>query len=140
MPQETKSHAEVGGSGGVEGSGERASLAGFAADLADDATRFDVLEKAFDYRGDVTLRLSDGRTVEGYLFDRRRGNGAADSFVRVMTAAGGEKVQVPYSEVARIEFSSRDPAAGTSFETWIRKYIEKKTRGVAANIESEPLE
>ncbi len=136
MPQETKSHAEV----GVGAGGEAPSLAGFAADLADDATRFDVLEKAFDYRGDVTLRLSDGRTVEGYLFDRRRGKGPADSYVRVMVASGGEKVQVPYSEVARIEFSTRDPAAGKSFETWVKKYIEKKTRGEAANIESEPLE
>ncbi len=31
------------------------------------------LEKAFDYRGDVTITRKDGRTVEGYIFDRRVG-------------------------------------------------------------------
>jgi hypothetical protein len=137
MPQETKSHAEVGGSGGGS---DTASLAGFSADLADDATRFDVLEKAFDYRGDVALTLVGGAKVEGYLFDRRRGKGAEDSYIRVMAAQGGEKVKVPYHAVARIEFSTRDPAAGKSFETWVKKYIEKKTRGEAANLESESLD
>ena len=29
------------------------------------------IEKAFDYRGDLTLTLKDGRTVEGYVFDRK---------------------------------------------------------------------
>src|SRR5690606_20827587 len=106
MPQETKSHAPVGGNGEGEGGGgvgsETASLAGFAADLADESTRFDVLEKAFDYRGDVVLTLDGGEKVDGYLFDRRRGKTLAESYVRVMAAAGGEKVQVPYASVARI--------------------------------------
>lgn len=133
MPQETKSHAEIGGN-------ETASLAGFAADLADDTMRFDVLEKAFDYRGDVALTLLDGAKVEGYIFDRRRGKDADDTYIRIMAAQGGEKITVPYHTVARIEFSSRDPAAGKSFETWVKKYIEKKTRGEAANIESETLD
>ena len=31
------------------------------------------LEKAFDYRGDVTITRKDGSTVEGYIFDRRVG-------------------------------------------------------------------
>jgi hypothetical protein len=133
MPQETKSHAEVGGN-------DTASLAGFTADLADDTTRFDVLEKAFDYRGDVALTLVNGDKVEGYLFDRRRGKGQDDTYIRVMSAQGAEKITVPYHTVARIEFSARDPAAGKSFETWVKKYIEKKTRGESASIESESLD
>ena len=132
MPQETKSHADVGGN-------EVASLAGFAADLADASTRFDVLEKAFDYRGDVALTLEGGAKVEGYLFDRRRGKEIADSFVRVMAAQGGEKVKVAYTAVRRIEFSTRDPAAGKSFETWEKKNNEKKLAGESAINESAAL-
>ena len=132
MPQETKSHAEVGGS-------EAGSLAGFSAVLRDDAMRVDVLEKAFDYRGDVILTLIDGSRVEGYLFDRRRGPSARESSVRLMPAAGG-KITVGYADVQMIEFSPRDPAAGKSFETWVKKYIEKKMAGEAASIESEKLD
>ena len=42
------------------------------------------LEKAFDYRGDVTLTLKNGDVVHGYVFDRRAGTTLQDSAVRVM--------------------------------------------------------
>jgi hypothetical protein len=138
VPQEAKSNGV--GSGAAELSGEKTSLAGFAADLNDDTARFDVLEKAFDYRGDVKLVLADGRSVEGYLFDRRRGTSAADSFVRLMPSTGEGNVTVKYADVRRAEFNPRDPAAGKSFETWLKKYVEKKLAGQKASIESEPLE
>jgi len=118
------------------------SVAGWSVDLSphDDAGAFDVLEKAFDYRGDVTLTLKDGRVVTGYLFDRKRGKGVADSSVRLMGAASDEKIAVKYSDIRHVGFSDRDPAAGKSFETWVKKYIVKKMAGEAASIESEPLE
>lgn len=130
MPQETKSMPEP-----------VATLAGWSVDLNDPTMAFDALEKAFDYRGDITLHLSGGRVVAGYLFDRRKGAGLADSTVRLLPADGSEeKVTVPYADIRRIEFSSRDPAAGKSFETWVKKYIEKKLKGEKASIESESLE
>lgn len=116
------------------------SVCGLAVDLNDEATAMDVLEKAFDYRGDVTLTLRDGRTVAGYLFDRRKGRTTADSVVRVMGAASDEKISVKYADIAHVAFSDRDPAAGKSFETWVKKYVEKKLAGERASIESEPLE
>lgn len=137
MPQEVKSNGV--GSGVERAHEDRPSLAGLGVDLADEAARFDVLEKAFDFRGDVTLVLADGRRVEGYLFDRRRGSNAADSTVRVMPASG-PTVSVRYADVRRAEFSPRDPAAGKSFETWIKKYVDSKLAGRSANIESEPLD
>ena len=116
------------------------SVAGWSVDLGDDATTFDVLEKAFDYRGDVTLTLKDGSTVAGYLFDRRRGKALADSSIRLMGPVSDEKITVRYADIKHIAFSDRDPAAGKSFETWVKKYIEKKMAGERASIESEPLE
>lgn len=116
------------------------SLAGWAVELRDDAFTFDALEKAFDFRGDVTLTLSDGRTVSGYLFDRRKGRGLDDSSVRLLGPASDDKITITYRQIRRIAFSERDPAAGKSFETWVKKYVEKKLKGEAANIESEHLD
>lgn len=119
---------------------QRESVAGWAVDLADEAATFDILEKAFDYRGDVTLTLKDGSVAAGYLFDRTRGKTLADSSVRLLPQASEERLTVRYAEIRHIAFSDRDPAAGKSFETWVKKYVEKKLKGEKASIESEPLE
>ncbi len=36
----------------------------------------EALEKAFDYRGDITITRKDGTKVNGYLFDRRQAQNA----------------------------------------------------------------
>jgi hypothetical protein len=95
------------------------------------------LEKAFDYRGDVTIRLKDGNTIEGYIFDRRIGATLADSFVRLFPQGQAEKVSVPYSNIASLTFTGRDTAAGKSWEAWVKKYWEKKAAG-EQNIELKP--
>lgn len=140
MPQETKSKFETGSTNATGSPNLTQTLPGWTVDLADDAQTFDVLEKAFDYRGDVTLTLKSGAIVAGYLFDRKRGKGLRDSSVRVMGAASDDKVSVAYSDIQRIAFSDRDPAAGKSFETWVKKYVEKKLAGEKASIESEVLD
>lgn len=157
MPQETKmmfqGHGCEGGAGGSS-SGASAGphareaspfspgtsgVAGATIDLADEPTAMAVLERAFDYRGDVTLTLKDGGTVSGYLFDRRRGATLRESHVRLMPTEG-DKIAVAYDQITRIAFSDRDPAAGKSFETWVKKYVEKKLAGEKASIESETLD
>jgi hypothetical protein len=87
------------------------------------------LEKAFDYRGDVTITKKDGAKVEGYIFDRKAGKTLADSFVRLIPKEQGAKVSVPYSDIAGLAFTGRDPAAGKSWEAWVKKYREKKAVG-----------
>lgn len=118
---------------------EPGSLQGLSAALADDASRLDILEKAFDFRGDCTLTLTDGRTLTGYIFDRRRAATPRASVVRLMTAASDDKLTVSFADIAKIDFG-KDAAAGKSFETWLKKYVEKKRKGEKASIESEPLE
>ena len=108
---------------------EREQLEGWIPELATDEERRTALEKAFDYRGDVTLTLHDGRIIKGYVFDRRLAATLADSVVRVIPATGRTKVSVSYSEIAALQFSGRDTAAGKSFEAWVKKYNEKKAAG-----------
>lgn len=120
---------------------EREELEGWIPALASDEEIKDVLEKAFDYRGDVTLTLKDGRVIQGYLFDRRTGATLADSAVRMIPANERTKVSVAYSDIAALNFSGRDTAAGKSFEAWVRKYWEKKAAGeTGIGIEPESLD
>lgn len=98
-----------------------------------------VLEKAFDYRGDITLTLRDGTEVVGYIFDRRTGETLADSVVRLIPAGKRNKVAVPYSDVGGVAFTGRDTAAGKSWQAWVQKYLEKKAAG-ESNIEITPEE
>ncbi|HZS57115.1 MAG TPA: hypothetical protein VFA65_22115 [Bryobacteraceae bacterium] len=116
------------------------SLQGWIPRLASDEEIRDALEKAFDYRGDVTLTRKDGTVVEGYLYDRKAGTTLANSLVRLLPVNGKPRVSIPYSDIAALVFSNRDPAAGKSWEAWVRKYWEKKAAGEQAAIEPEPLD
>lgn len=136
MPQETKSRpfdAEEAETIGFE----HENLEGWIPTLATDDELRTALEKAFDYRGDVTLTLKNGTIVEGYIFDRRTGSTPGDSFVRIIPKNSDEKVQVKYGDIARVEFTGKDTAAGKSFETWVKKYQAKKAAG-ETNIRLEP--
>jgi hypothetical protein len=116
---------------------EREQLEGWVPELASDAEVREALEKAFDYRGDVTITKKDGATVVGYLFDRRSGTSLTDSFVRIIPTNEKTKVNVAYSEIAGLVFSGRDTAAGKTFEAWVKKYWEKKAAG-EKNIQIAP--
>ena len=48
-------------------------LEGWIPPLATEDEIRGALEKAFDYRGDVTITLKNGTQVEGYIFDRQNG-------------------------------------------------------------------
>ena len=116
---------------------EREQLEGWVPALATDAEIREALEKAFDYRGDITITRKDGSKVEGYLFDRRSGSSLADSFVRIIPSTEKTKVNVAYADIAAIAFTGRDTAAGKTFEAWVAKYWAKKAAG-EKNIQIEP--
>ena len=116
-------------------------LEGWIPKLASEEEVRQALEKAFDYRGDVIITRKDGSKVEGYVFDRRTGTRLSDSLVRLFPRDSNQKVSVPYSEIAALAFSERDPAAGKSWEAWVKKYWEKKAAGEKnIGIEAEKLE
>ena len=87
------------------------------------------LEKAFDYRGDVTIALKNGSTIEGYIFDRQNGSTLSDSKVRLFPKDRDQKIAISYADIAGLTFSGRDTAAGKSWEAWVKKYWEKKAAG-----------
>ena len=114
------------------------NLEGWIPPLASDDEIRAALEKAFDYRGDVTITRKDGSQVQGYIFDRRCDDAALDKcVVRLFPSSGNEKVVVSFADVARLEFTGKDTAAGKSFQTWVKKYHERKAAG-EKNISLEP--
>jgi hypothetical protein len=118
------------------------NLEGWIPSTASEAEVRLALEKAFDYRGDVTVTLKDGSKLEGYIFDRKsNGPALADCFVRMMPKDQPGKLNVPYSDIAALAFTGRDTAAGKSFAAWVKKFNEKKAAGEKnIGIESEPLD
>src|SRR5262249_10574768 len=104
-------------------------LEGWVPSLAGEDEVRAALEKAFDYRGDITITKKDGSKIEGYLFDRRSGADLASSIVRVLPKDSHQKVSIPYSDVAALAFTGRDTAAGKSWEAWVKKYFQKKAAG-----------
>jgi len=119
---------------------EKPTLQGMIASREDQAALIDALEKAFDYRGDCTIATTEGRTITGYIFDRRKGTTLNDCFVRIMTAESDTPVRIAFGTIERLEFSGKDAAHGKTFEKWVQKYIEKKMAGQQASIESESLD
>ncbi len=104
-------------------------LEGWIPSLASDEEIRIALEKAFDYRGDITITRKDGTSVEGYLFDRRTGPTLNESLVRLFPKNQNQKISITYSDIAALAFSGRDTAAGKSWEAWMKKYAEKKAAG-----------
>ena len=105
------------------------NLEGWIPEFAtDDAVR-EALEKAFDYRGDVTITLKSGEKIEAYIFNRTTGASLADSFVSYFTPSAPEKRKVSYAEIARLEFTGKDRAAGKHWEDWVKDYNDKKAAG-----------
>jgi hypothetical protein len=116
-------------------------LEGWIPQLATEEEIRVALEKAFDYRGDVTITRKDGSKIEGYLFDRRTGATLKDSVVRLYPKNANEKVSISYAEIAALAFTGRDTAAGKSWEAWMKKYARKKAAGETnIALEPEPLD
>lgn len=101
---------------------------------ADSAEFEAALLAAVDYRGDVTVETSEG-VEQGFLFDYRPGE-----VLRLIPADGEGRRSVAIASVRAIEFSGKDAASGKTWENWVRRYVERKRAGLAANIESESLD
>ena len=108
---------------------EHEQLEGSVPTLASDEDLKNGLEKAFDYRGDVTLTLKSGEKIEAYIFNRSTGATLADSWVHYFTPSASDKRKVTYADIARLEFTGKDRAAGKHWEDWVKAWNEKKAAG-----------
>jgi hypothetical protein len=115
------------------------NLEGWVPEIASEDDLRNALERAFDYRGDVTLTLKSGARIEAFIFNRQTAATLAESRVQYFAPDAPEKRSVSYAEIARIEFTGKDRAAGKQWEDWVRKYNERKAageKGIALNPEA----
>jgi len=104
-------------------------LEGWVPSLASDEEVRAALEKAFDYRGDVTITTKTGEKIEAYVFNRQTGKTLADSFLQYFAPNVPGKLKLAYADIARLEFSGKDRAAGKHWEDWVKAYNERKAAG-----------
>lgn len=90
------------------------------------------IEEAFHYRGHVTMTFKDGKSIEGYLFNREyeipkgaRGH-FEDYFVDVFLKGSGDKVRFSMKDLQSVALTGPDEAAGKSYQDWMKKQENKK--------------
>ena len=99
------------------------SLEKWVPALATREELYDALEKAFDYRGDITITTKDNGKIVGYIFNRE--TKAPEPYVELYPEDSDEKIKVFYKDVAALSFSGFDFAAGKSWAAWVEKYNAK---------------
>ena len=108
---------------------EHEKLEGWIPELAGEDDLRAALEKAFDYRGDVTITTKSGERIEAYIFNRSTGSTLADSYVQYFSPKSQGKLKLSYGDIARLEFTGKDRAAGKHWEDWLKAYNERKAAG-----------
>jgi hypothetical protein len=108
---------------------ERKQLEGWVPDLASEEDLREALERAFDYRGDVTITTKSGEKIEAFIFNRHTGQTLAGSWVQYFAPNAAGKCKLGYDQIARLEFTGKDRAAGKHWEDWVKAYNERKAAG-----------
>jgi hypothetical protein len=109
------------------------SLEGWVPDVGQYLTLEEVVEFAFDYRGNTTIVKRDGTEIVGYVFNRNIY--APEPFLEYFDESGEGPFTLRYSDLANIKFTGKDTAAGNSWKAWLeRKEREKAERAVARSV------
>jgi hypothetical protein len=123
MPADVKTHPTTG----------HESLQGAVFEIHSEAERAEAIDKAFDYRGDVTLTLPNG-PLECFIFNRDAA--ATPPRMEVFVKGQDAPLVIPYSDISAIAFTGRDTADGKSWAAWVaKKDTERKAE--AARVEAE---
>ena len=81
-------------------------------------------------KGRLAFTVDQGNDTERYQgIVELTGATLADSFIQYFTPKSEEKLKVSYAEIARLEFSGKDRAAGKHWEDWVKAWNEKKAAG-----------
>ena len=102
------------------------SLQGWVPDIGPYLTLEEVIEHAFDYRGNVTVVRRDGSELVGYLFNRDAQ--APEPFVQLIDEDGNGPIRVRYAEIASVRFTGKDTAEGNSWKAWIERKEREKAQ------------
>ena len=100
------------------------TLQGWVPETGEFLTLAEVIDLAFDYRGNTTVVKVDETEIEGYVFNRDRE--APEPFIQLFDVAGNGPIRIPYSEIRNIKFTGKDTAAGNSWLAWLERREKEK--------------
>ena len=107
----------------------RTTLEGWVPTLGESLTLAEVVELAFDYRGNVTVVRVDGTEVEGYISNRDRD--VREPFIQMFDLAGNGPFKLLYGEILNVKFTGKDTAAGRSWAAWVERKERKEAEEAA---------
>ena len=108
------------------------TLEGWVPQINDYTSLREVVDFAFDYRGNTTVVKRDGDEVVGYIFNRDAD--APEAFIQLFDERGDGPFTIPYRDIATIKFTGKDTAAGNSWKAWVeRKEIERALRAAVSD-------
>jgi len=95
----------------------------------------EAVEQAFDYRGDVSLELASGRTVEGYVSNRDAT--VAQPLLHLYPNDDSGLQVILYADIKAVSFTGKDTASGKSWEAWVaKKEAQRRTETEQASAEA----
>ncbi|MGF1679468.1 MAG: hypothetical protein ACFCUX_09790 [Candidatus Methylacidiphilales bacterium] len=130
MPQADKSAPSESHSG-------RSEFEGKSFPTSDPASLELALRYAFDYRGDVTLDLKEGRSVEGFVHNFNIKSDTVHLFVAESKRESSNQT-IKASEISCIRFTGPDTAFGKSWDDWMAK-SERQREAEAQRIADEAV-
>lgn len=81
------------------------------------------IEKAYDFRGHVTVALKDGKTLVGFLYNRITGK---DAYVELYPKDQQGSVKLANAEIVKIDCTGEDCAAGDSYQDYLKRKAERE--------------
>ena len=94
----------------------------------------EVVDLAFDYRGNTTIVKKDGTEVVAYVFNRD--NRVPEPFIQFFDEKGEGPFTLPYAAIATVTFTGKDTAAGNSWKAWLQ-HKERETAKTARALSGE---
>jgi hypothetical protein len=106
------------------------TMEGWVPRIGEYLTLAEVIDFAFDYRGNTTIVKTDGTEVVGYIFNRNIET--PEPFLQFFDESGDGPFTLPYSAIVNIRFTGRDTAAGNSWKAWLERKEREKARASGA--------
>ena len=112
------------------------SLEGWVPEVGEYLTQAEVVEFAFDYRGNTTIVKTDGTEIVGYIFNRN--TYGPEPFIEYFDESGEGPITHPNTELANVKFTGKDTAAGNSWKAWLERKEREKAERVSARSVPDP--
>lgn len=69
------------------------------------------IDAAFDFRGHVTVTFADGRTLEGYLFNRELAPLNGEAYIEMIPKDSDQRLRFPAASVKSAALTGKDFAS-----------------------------